>query len=77
MAFMVDFSAPLLGLERATTSLDKTAAKVATQAFSEGDSLEFGPEMVALMQARRSFEANTSVIRTENEVSKSVLNILA
>lgn len=75
-ANMVSFSAPLLGLDRAVSSLDRTASKVARLGFS-GDSLDLGPEMVALIEARRSFEANTKVVKVEDEMTRSALNIVA
>jgi flagellar basal body rod protein FlgG len=33
--------------------------------------------MVALIEARRSFEANTKVVKVEDEMTRSALNIVA
>ncbi len=75
---MIDFSTPLAGMEWAASSVNQTAAKIAT-ASSEGtgDSVDLGSEMVSLMQAQNDFKANTKVIQTEDDMTKSLLNITA
>lgn len=73
---MIDFSIPLAGLERATSSLNQTAAKIAKTGPSDGDTVDLSAEMVELLKARRNFHANANVVRTEAEVEKTVLNIL-
>jgi flagellar basal body rod protein FlgG len=74
---MIDFSVPTSGLDRATSSLNQTAAAIAKTGFTaSGDSVELSTEMVSLMQARRDFEANTSTIRTEDDMTKSLLNAI-
>jgi flagellar basal body rod protein FlgB len=72
---MIDFSAPLAGLDRATWQLNRAASRIANL-NTPGDSVDLSTEMIALMQARRSFEANTKVIQTEDQMNKSLLNIL-
>jgi len=77
MRDMIDFSVPMSGLDRATSSVNQTAATIAKTGFTaSGDSVELSSEMTSLMQARRDFEANTKVIHTEDEMTKSLLNVI-
>jgi len=74
---MMDFSIPLAGLNQATTSLNQTAAKLAKVGFSpEGDKVDLSAEMVNLMQARTDYSANTKVIETQDQMTKTLLNTL-
>jgi flagellar hook protein FlgE len=70
---MVDFSIPLSGLDRATSSLNQTASRLAT---GPADTVDLSAEMVALIEARNNFETNTKVIQTEDEMTRSLLNLL-
>jgi flagellar basal body rod protein FlgG len=72
---MIDFSAPLAGMERATTSLNQTASKIANLS-TPGDTVDLSSEVVSLLQSRNSFESNTKVLQTEDEMTKSLLNII-
>jgi flagellar hook protein FlgE len=74
---MMDFSIPLAGLNQAASSLDKAAAKLAKAGFSpEGDTVDVSAVMVNLMQVRNDFGANLKVIRTQDEMTKNLLNTL-
>jgi hypothetical protein len=76
MHYMIDFNTPLAGLERASASVNQTAAKIARGGFdAPGDSVDLSTEMVSLMQAQNDFKANTKVIQTEDDMNKSLLNI--
>jgi flagellar hook protein FlgE len=72
---MIDFSTPLAGMERATTSLNQTASKIANLS-TLGDTVDLSSEVVSLLQSRNSFESNTKVLQTEDEMTKSLLNII-
>jgi flagellar basal body rod protein FlgG len=72
---MIDFSTPLAGMERATTSLNQTASKIANIS-TPGDTVDLSTEMVNLIQARNGFESNTKVLQTEDEMTKSLLNLI-
>lgn len=72
---MIDFSTPLAGMERATTSLNQTASKIANLS-TPGDSVDLSSEMVSLIQSRNDFESNTKVVQTEDEMTKSLLNMI-
>lgn len=58
------------GLKRAENDLDNTAQNIAEGSLDPKD-------IVALSQTSNDFKANTAVIRTENEMSRSLLNIIA
>ena len=72
---MIDFSIPQAGLDRATDSLNRTASRIANL-NTPGDSVDLSSEMVALIQARASFTANTKVIKTEDQMAKSLLDMV-
>ena len=74
---MIDFSAPLAGLQRAEASLNRTAARLATGSFSGADSVDLSVEMVALIEARLAHQANANVLRAEAETSRVLLDLLA
>jgi flagellar hook protein FlgE len=75
MSRMIDLSVPLAGLDGAASSVNRTASKVA-KVSEPGDSVDLSTEMVSLIQARNSFDTNTKVIQTEDEMTKSLLNIV-
>jgi flagellar hook protein FlgE len=58
------------GLKRAENNLDDTAQNIAEGSLDPKD-------IVELSQTSNDFKANTAVIRTENEMSKSLLDIVA
>ena len=72
---MIDFSSPLAGMDRATTSLNQTAAKIA-KGSTPTDSVDLSTEVVSLIQARNGFESNTKVLQTEDELTKNLLNMI-
>ncbi len=76
MKDMIDFSAPMSGLDRATSSVNQAAAIAKTGFTASGDSVELSSEMVSLMQGRQDFEAGTKVIHTEDEMTKSLLDVI-
>ena len=74
---MIDFSVPLAGMKQAEESLQKTASRLAsTGVAGAGDTVDLSAEMVALIEARNDFAVNTKVVRTENQMTKSLLNVL-
>jgi len=75
MSGMIDFSTPLAGMERASSNVDKIAAKVGGLGFP-GDTVDLSSEMVDLLQSKNDFEANANVLRTEDQMTKNVLDVL-
>lgn len=77
MSEMIDFTIPLTGLDRATASLDRTASRIAGVGQSApGDTLDLSSEMVALIEAKRTFQTNAKVIQSEDDLTKSLLNLI-
>jgi flagellar hook protein FlgE len=75
MQDMIDFSTPLAGMERAESSVNQTAARIAKSSFSGSDSVDLSTEMVALMQAQNDFKGDAKVVQTEDDMNKSLLSI--
>jgi hypothetical protein len=75
MSHMIDFSTPLAGLDRATASLNQTAAKIANPG-NAADSVDLSSEVVALLQARNDFSANAKALKTEDQITKNLLDTL-
>jgi hypothetical protein len=73
---VIAFSAPLAGIQRAGDSLDRTARRLATLGTPQGDSVDLSAEAVAMLVARTAVQANVNVLRTEAEVSRSLLDLL-
>lgn len=73
---MIDFSTPLAGLNAATTTVNRAASNIAKSSFSS-DRIDLSQEMVNLMRGQNDFEANTKVIRTEDQMNQSLLDIMA
>ncbi|MFN0166746.1 MAG: flagellar basal body rod C-terminal domain-containing protein [Bryobacteraceae bacterium] len=63
------------GLERAEALLDRSAERIARSAVatSDEDTVSLSDEMVALMQARTSFQANVKTVQAADEMNKSLL----
>jgi flagellar hook-associated protein FlgK len=76
MGCMIDFSAPLAGLDRASKALDKVASRVAQAGNSGGDTVDLSAEAVALMVAQQNYQSNVKVIQTADQMTKSLLNLL-
>ncbi len=84
---MADFSIPLAGMSNAASRLNTAATRIARAPFAnapnpsttppEGqDSVSLSDDMVAMLESRNDFEANTKVVKTFDEMTKSLLNIL-
>jgi flagellar hook protein FlgE len=58
------------GLKKAQNTVDKAAQNIAGGSQDPQD-------IVALSQAATSFKANAAVIKTQNEISKTLLDIKA
>jgi flagellar hook protein FlgE len=73
---MIDFSTPLAGLNTAASTVTRAASNIARSGFS-GDTVDLSQEMVNLMQGQNDFEANTKVIKTEDQMTRGLLDIVA
>lgn len=73
---MIDLATPLAGMQKAEASLNRTAQRLATAASPESDQVDLSQEAVNLLAARTAFQANANVVKTESELSRSVLDML-
>jgi hypothetical protein len=76
----IEFSTSLEGMSRAEGLLNTTAAQIAREPFAgapaqPGDTVSLSDQMVALLQARTDFEANTKAAQTADQMTQSLLNI--
>lgn len=62
------------GLQRASHQLETSASRIAR--FGAED-VDITTEMVNVLNARNDFKANTKVVETARDMSKSLLDILA
>jgi len=71
---MIDFSIPLAGMTRAETNVNQIATRFAQPAK---DTVSLSADMIALMQARNDFAINVKLAQTEDQMTRSELNLLA
>ena len=80
---MLDLSVPLQGMARAESNAQKAATRIAQAPLSVAappdstDAVDLSAEIVALMQARNDYSASANVARTLDELSRSILDVLA
>jgi flagellar hook-associated protein FlgK len=65
----------LSGLAAAQQRVESTARRIA-QPDVPGDTLELSSAMVALLDAKNQFAANTKVVQTAGEMQKHLLDML-
>jgi len=73
------FATAEAGLERAAARLEKSAARLARLPLSgEGstDEVNLSEEVINLLFAKRSYEANLKAIETANEIRDHLIDIL-
>ncbi len=71
-------SVALDSIGRATTTLDNVAARIATLSDPEsgGDTVDLSSQMVQLMEARSMVDANIAVLKTANEMSRNLVDLI-
>lgn len=73
---MIDLATPLAGMQKAEAALNRTATRLANTA-APTDSVDLSAETVSMLAASTAFNVNASVLRTEVELSRNVLDLLA
>jgi len=70
--------APLDGMARAEAQLDQAASHIAAlPAAAQGaDAVDLSQEMVTLLQARNSFEANVKTLEVMDETVRTTLDLV-
>jgi hypothetical protein len=66
----------LAGLDVATFTVNKAAENIA-RSGTPGDTVGLSQELVSRMQGRNDFEANVEVLKTEDQMTHSLLDITA
>jgi flagellar hook-associated protein FlgK len=79
---MVDLSVPFAGLQRAASSVDHSAQRIARSTVPASvsaptDIIDLSAEMVNLTQAANAFSANANVLKAMEGLDQAILNILA
>ena len=82
----MDFTTSVNAIQQAETPVEDVARRLAKQPPStqstpsnpvtKDDTVELSAEAVALLLSRNAVAANVAVIKTENGVSRSLLNII-
>jgi flagellar basal body rod protein FlgC len=75
-------SIALQGLEQANTQLDTAAAAIANATANSApnapvDVVDLSSEMVALMSAQNSLEANLATLKTADQMQNSLIDVTA
>ena len=65
-------------MSRAETQLNKAASDIARLpvASTGGDVVDLSASMLALIESRNNFEANTKVLKVADEMSRDLINLL-
>jgi len=72
-------NAAMQGLVQAETTLERTADRIARfgQAPAAGDSVSLSDEAVSLIAARNAYEMNLQSLKTGDEMTRKLLDVLA
>ncbi|HUJ23298.1 MAG TPA: hypothetical protein VLX58_17315 [Bryobacteraceae bacterium] len=74
---MNSLDGPLQGLQRAQTSFDQAADRIARSSLAEPeDQLSLSDNMVALMNSSNDYEANLKSLEVSNQMTKKLLDVL-
>jgi flagellar hook protein FlgE len=74
---MTDFSIPLAGMSAAEGSSDRAATRIANIAGNMGgDSVDLSAGVVALIEARNNFAANVKVVQAEDQMTRSLYELV-
>jgi flagellar hook protein FlgE len=70
----------LQGLQRSEAQFNQAASNIARAPFSsatpQGDQVDLSTQAVALLTAKNSFEANTKVLKVDDEMTRTLLNAI-
>jgi flagellar hook protein FlgE len=68
-------AAALSGLQQAQTRLNAVASQIANPSDTPADSVDLSTQAVALIQSRNDFAANIAVLKTVDEMQKTVFDL--
>jgi len=69
----------LQGLQTSEAQFNQAASKIAQSPFSssaQGDIADLSTQAIALLQSKNSFEANIQVLKVDNQISQTLLNVV-
>lgn len=72
-------SSALDGMSRAEAQLNKAARDIARAPLATppgGDLVDLSASVLAMLESRNSFDANTKVLKVADELNKDLLNIV-
>ena len=69
-------SSALEGMSRAEAQLNRAASDIARAPVEGEDTVDLSAAIVALLESRNNFEANTKMLKTVDEMDRSLLNIV-
>lgn len=72
-------TAALMGMNRAQSKLERTAERLASLPLSSDapqDEVDLSEEMVNLVEARNSYEANLRSLETADEITEHVIDLI-
>ncbi len=76
----IGMTSSLQGMQRAETQLNQVAQSIAQGPFSsaapQGDTVDLSQQAVALIQAKNSFEANTTALKVGDEMTQSLFKAI-
>lgn len=70
----------LQGLQRSEAQFNRAAANIAQAPFSSsappGDRVDLSTQAVALIDSRNSFDANIKVLKVDDQMQQTLLNVI-
>jgi len=67
------------GLQKSEAQFNQAASKIAQSPFSSSapaDVADLSTQAIALLQSKNSFEANIQVLKVDNQMSQTLLNVV-
>ena len=68
------------GLQRSEAQFNRAAAHIAQSPFSssapQGDLVTLSTQAVAMLESKNSFEANIQVLKVDNQMQRTLLNVV-
>jgi hypothetical protein len=69
----------LQGLQTSEAQFNQAASKIAQSPFSSsapGDIADLSTQAIALLQSKNSFDANIQALKVDDQMSKTLLNVV-
>lgn len=74
---MIDFSAPLQGMDAAVARVNAAGRQIARAATVEsGDGVDLSKAAVSLLEGRNAFAANVKVAKAVDDMNRSLIDVM-